>query len=337
MSTEHDCIVSRIGEITKHDNADTLGITEIDGRPCVVRLGEWQTGDLAVYVPVDSLVPVAEPRFAFLADKAKAGVYRVRAMRLRGVFSMGLLVRPDADMAEGDVVNERLGIGTYEPDASQSHGPGGSFISGDQDRDPGVLPKYDVESARKYRRLLIEGEEVVLTEKVHGANARFVWHDGRLHCGSRTTYKKPGTGSMWWNVAEAYDLARLAAHPGIALFGEVYGQVQDLKYGAGPGEHRLVLFDAMDYRTRKWLDYDAFLALAASLDLPTTPELYHGPWSEDRWPEFKALAEGPTIVGNGVHTREGWVLRPTTERHDARLGRVQMKFVGEGYLTRKGG
>lgn len=335
MSQEHDCIVTKIGDITKHDNADTLGITEIDGRPCVVRLGEWQTGDLAVYVPVDSLVPVADARFAFLADKAKGATYRVRAMRLRGVFSMGLLVRPDANMAEGEVVNDALGIGTYEPDASQGHGPGGSFTAGDQERDPGILPKYDVESARKYRRLLTEGEEVVLTEKVHGANARFVWHDGRLHCGSRTQFKKPGTGSMWWDVAERYGLERLERCEGIALFGEVYGQVQDLKYGCA--DHRLVLFDALDYRTRKWLDYDAFLDLARQLALPVAPELYRGPWNEDRWPEFKALAEGPTVIGGGVHTREGWVLRPTTERYDHRLGRVQMKYVGEGYLTRKGG
>lgn len=335
MSTEHDCIVTRIGPILRHDNADTLGITEVDGRPCVVRLGEWSPGDLAVYVPVDSLVPVADARFAFLTEKAKGGVYRVRAMRLRGVFSMGLLVRPDDGMAEGDVVNDMLGIGTYEPDASQSHGPGGSFISGHQEPDPGILPKYDVESARRYRRLLTDGEEVVVTEKVHGANARFVWHGGRLYCGSRTTYKAPGTGSMWWDVAERYGLDRLERCEGIALFGEVYGQVQDLKYGCT--DHRLVLFDALDYRSRKWLDYDAFLALAASLDLPVAPEIYRGAWSDGRWPEFVAMAEGPTVIGGGAHVREGWVLRPTTERYDNRLGRVQMKFVGEGYLTRKGG
>ena len=33
------------------------------------------------------------------------GRCRVRAARLRGVFSMGLLVKPDADMSEGDEVS----------------------------------------------------------------------------------------------------------------------------------------------------------------------------------------------------------------------------------------
>ena len=34
MSTEHDVTVVRLGEIRKHENADSLGITEVDGRPC---------------------------------------------------------------------------------------------------------------------------------------------------------------------------------------------------------------------------------------------------------------------------------------------------------------
>lgn len=338
MSTEHNVTVTRLGDIIKHENADTLGITEVDGRPCVVRLGEWSPGDLAVYVPIDSIVPTKDPRFAFLSDKAKAdGGYRVKALRLRGTFSMGLLVRPDADMSEGDDVTEHLGITVYEPDAGRngSHGPGGSFLSSGAEKGPGVLPVYDVESARKYRHLLNDGEDVVLTEKIHGANARFVWHDDRLWAASRNQFKAPSETDLWWTLANRYNLARLADFPGIALYGEAFGQVQDLKYGAD--DHRLVLFDALDIRTRRWLDYDAFLALAATLDIPTAPELHRGPWSADAWPTMKALAEGPTLLGMGAHVREGWVLRPTMERYDHRLGRVQMKLHGEGFLTRKGG
>jgi RNA ligase (TIGR02306 family) len=332
MSTEHEVRVVRLGDIEKHPGADTLAITEVDGRPCIVRLGEYAPGDLAVYVPIDSLVPVADARFAFLKPNA-AGAARIKAMRLRGVFSMGLLVKPDADMAEGDEVRERMGIEVYEPDASRGHG---SIPSSGAERDPGILPVYDVESARKYRHLLVDGEEVVLTEKVHGANARFVWHDDRLWVASRNQFKLPDEADLWWSLAISYGLAeKLREFPGIAIYGEAFGQVQDLKYGRD--DHALVLFDALDIATRRWLDYDAFLRLAAALDIPTAPELYRGPWSEDRWPEFRAMAEGPTVIGDGANVREGWVLRPTVERFERRLGRVQMKLVGEGYLTRKGG
>ena len=332
MSTEHNVVVFRVGDIIKHPDADTLGITEVDGRPCIVRLGEYATGDLAVYVPVDSMVPIADQRFAFLASKTKGALARIRAMRLRGIFSMGLIVRPEADMTEGEDVRERMGIGIYE---APEVGGGGSYESGYPGRDPGCLPCYDIEGARKYHRLLAEGEEIVLTEKIHGANARFVHHGGEFWVGSRTTFKTRDGGGMWWRVAEAHCLEeKLAARPNLAIYGEVYGQVQDLKYAKN--DHDLIVFDMLDVNTRRWLDYDEMVAIAAEMNLPTVPILYRGPWNEERKADLWALAEGPTVVGNGTHVREGWVLRPTKERTDLRLGRVIMKLHGEGYLTRKG-
>lgn len=333
MSTEHDVRVVRLGDIRKHDNADSLGITDVDGRPCIVRLGGWAPGDLAVYVPIDSLVPVADPRFAFLGDKHRQdaqGRCRIRAARLRGVFSMGLLVKPDAGMVEGDDVRERMGIGVYEPGEAFS-------LSPDAEPDPGFLPVYDIESARKWAAaVLTDGEEVVLTEKIHGANGRFAWHRDRMWCASRTRFPKQAAGEMWWTVAERAGLPDKLREvcPGVAVYGEVYGQVQDLKYGR-TGAH-LVLFDALDIPTRRWLDYDDLGALAARLDLPTVPELYRGPWTSD----LAALAEGDSVLGASAgakHVREGWVLKPVRERVHDRLGRVILKRHGEGFLTRKDG
>lgn len=333
MSSEHDVRVVRVGAVAKHENADALEITEVDGRPVIFRSGDYLPGDLAVYVPVDSVVPTSDPRFAFLG---KGGPERIRAKRLRGVFSMGLLVAISPGMSEGDDVREAMGITVYEPDVSRGgRGPGGKFLSSGAEPDPGFLPVYDVESARKYRGVLVDGEEVVITEKVHGANARFAWKDGRLWCASRNQFKLEDPTDLWWEIAGRYDLARLAEFDGIAFYGEVYGQVQDLKYGAD--DHRLVLFDAYHIATRKWLDYATFLEYASRLGIPTTPELYRGPWQSERWEDYKSLAEGPTVLGGGACVREGWVLRPTLERWHPRLGRVQMKLHGEGYLTRKGG
>lgn len=324
MSTEHDVLVVRLGTVRKHDNADSLGITEVDGRPCIIRLGEWAEGDLAVYVPIDSLVPVADPRFAFLADKRLSdGRARIRAARLRGVFSMGLIVKPDPQMIEGDEVRERMGIGIYEPDVRFA-------LAADAEPDPGFLPVYDIESARKWAAMVLtEGEEVVLTEKIHGANGRFTWHRDRLWCASRTRFPREAPGEMWWSVGLPIE-DRLREHaPGIAIYGEVFGRVQDLKYGR-TGVH-LVAFDALDIAARRWLDYDEFRAICQRLDIPTVPELYRGPWSSS----LASMAEGATVLGNGEHVREGWVLRPVRERQHPALGRVLLKRHGEGYLTRK--
>lgn len=338
MSTEHEVCIVRLGEIRKHENADTLGITEVNGRPCIIRLGEWAEGDLAIYVPIDSLVPVSDPRFAFLAPKADGeGYARIRATRLRGVFSMGLIVQVTPNEMNYAVaanfddpcsvdVRECMGIGIYEPPV-----PTGG---GEVERDPGFLPVYDIESARKWApKVLVEGEEVVLTEKVHGANGRFAWHRDRLWCASRTQFYKPGEG-MWQRVAEAEGLAEKLARvcPGIAIYGEVYGQVQDLKYGKAGAN--LVAFDALDINTRRWLDYDDFRDLTERLGLLRVPELYRGSWT----PDLAKFAEGDSVLAwsNGAkHVREGWVLRPVKERVHPELGRVILKWHGEGYLTRK--
>lgn len=327
MSTEHEVRVVRLGDITKHDNADTLGITHVDGRPCIVRLGEWSSGDLAIYIPIDALVPVADARFAFLANTSRLadGRARIKAVRLRGVFSMGLLVKPDTDMVEGDEVSARMGIGVWEPDVRFG-------LSHDAEPDPGFLPVYDIESARKWAPVVLdEGEEVVLTEKVHGANGRFAYHRDRMWCASRTRFPREADGEMWWSVGRALKDRLREVCPGIAIYGEVFGQVQDLTYGRR-GAH-LIAFDALDIAARRWLDYDDFLALCARLDIPTVPELYRGQWS----PDLARLAEGATVLGNGAHVREGWVLRPVRERVHPALGRVLLKRHGEGYLTRKSG
>lgn len=333
----------RVGPILKHPNADALEITNVDGRPVIMRSGSFAPGDLAIYVPIDALVPVKaedgapDPRFGFLANGHKTdseGRARIRAARLRGVFSMGLLVPispgEQSQWVEGDEVSAKLRIGTWEPGVLFGIAP-------DAEKDPGFLPCYDLESARKWAPLvLVDGEEVVLTEKVHGANGRFAFHRGRLWVASRNRFlREPAPGAAldaWWTVARALELAdRLATVPGVAIYGEVYGNVQDLTYGRKGAN--LVLFDALRIDSREWLNVDELADLSLALGLPIVPTLYRGPWSAD----LADLAEGSSPLAGGTNVREGWVCRPVRERTDERLGRVILKRHGEGFLTRKGG
>ena len=147
---------------------------------------------------------------------------------------------------------------------------------------------------------------------------------------------------MWWTVAERYNLAARMSLvcPGFALYGEVYGQVQDLKYGQRGAD--LIIFDAYDIRAHRWLDDAELEDLIDRLNLTDgppvkmVPVLYRGPWTWD----VVSLAEGFSVVGstNGeTHVREGFVLRPVKERYDLNLGRVILKLHGAGFLTRKGG
>ena len=318
--SEFQVEVSKVCSVVKHPNADTLSIADINGYPVIFRTGDYEEGQLAVYVPVDSVVPDL-PEWAFLA-----GHRRIKAKRLRGVFSMGLLSKALPDWTLGQDVQAELGIEKWEPEMALNMGT-------ENERDPGFLPVFtDIEGLRRHKTVLVPGEEVVLTEKIHGANARFLYRDGALWVGSHKNIKRRDETNMWWRLAITLGLEeKLASIAGTAVYGEVYGQVQDLKYGI-PSGTKFILFDALNTDMRAYLSYDEFRRVAETLGLPTVPELYRGPWS----PELISHAEGRTMIAGADHVREGFVVRPIAERWDHKCGRVILKMIGEGYLLRKG-
>lgn len=71
--------VVQVGEVVPHPNADALDITKVYDYPVVIRRGDFKPGDLAVYVPVDTVVPKDDPRWAFLE-----GHTRIKAKREDG-------------------------------------------------------------------------------------------------------------------------------------------------------------------------------------------------------------------------------------------------------------
>lgn len=321
------CEVVEIKGLMKHPNADSLSITPIFGYPVVVRTTDFKEGDKAVYIPVDAIVPLEHPKFSFL-QKA-----RIRASRLRGVFSMGLLVPADEDMKLGDNVAERLGVTKWEePDPTISN-KGNLKLAGDAESVPFLFVTYtDIENMRRWPDIFQPGDPVVITEKLHGANSRFIYKDGRLWVGSHHTAKKVSDSNMWWKLAREYSLEeKLSKYPDIFLFGEAYGRVQDLHYGHEDGKASLAFFDAFDLKTGVYLDWDKLKAICNDLQLPLVPPMYEGGWS----PDLVNLADGMSAKGDNI--REGIVVKSLMETFDMRIGRKILKFVSEDYLTRKGG
>jgi len=326
MSTFSVTVV-RVGAVSRHPNADTLSLAEVRGCPVVLRTGSFTEGDLAVYVPVDAVVDTTVPELAFLAADGKTTT-RVRAKRLRGTFSMGLLVAPPDGAQEGDDLAERLRVVKWEEPEPVS-------MAGEQARAPSLLvPTYELEAWRHYGSLLFDAREpVIVTEKLHGTNGRFVVDAaGNLHVGSHRTWKQVDGTTVWARVAEQYGLReKLARHPGLVFFGEVYGSgVQDMTYGHGAGRLSLAFFDVFDSVTGDYLSHAAAEALLDQLTLPTVPVLYRGPLDVAL---LSRLAEEDSVHG-GI--REGVVVRPVVERVSMAV-RCALKVVSERYLLRRGG
>ena len=152
--------------IAPHPDADALELAHVGGYVAVVRKGEFQTGDLAVYIPEGAVVPrEVLVRLGLEGKLAGSQKNRVKAVRLRGVLSQGLVGPFKAlgiEAEEGDDVTERLGITKYEPPIPVSMG-GEVFNAGRE-----VTLDFDVENWKAYPDILQDGEEVIFTEKLHG-------------------------------------------------------------------------------------------------------------------------------------------------------------------------
>lgn len=305
-----------------HPNADTLSVVRVfDGYTVCVRTSDWEGRTIGAYIPPDSVVPETE-QFAFLGDHR-----RIKVRRLRGVVSMGLLVHAPEGAQIGDDVAGILGVTHYDPPLPLS--TGGEAIK----PPPGYRPVLDIDSLRRYAVVFEPGEPVFVSEKIHGANSRFTYLEGDgFYCGSRSEWKQESEDNLWWRaLRETAGLSDfLTAHPGLTVYGEAYGQVQDLRYGTKRGEVRFAAFDILE--GSRWLDPEEARDLASPSGLPWVPTIAAGiPFDLD---QVLALAEGPSRVPGADHVREGCVVKPMHERTDPKVGRVCLKVVGNGYLER---
>lgn len=351
-------------QLTKHPNADTLSVAHIWGFSCVVKTADWTDGQLAAYIPPDSLVDTDRPEFAFLKSGDKRWA-RIKAKKLRGVVSFGLLIPAPPNAKAGDDVAEFYGVTHYsgrvegEEDEPASPKPRSLMrrLRGlwyrvlffffprmsqqrgtecEQEKPPAelaCLKKYDIDALRRYKHVFAPGEPVYLSEKLHGANARYAWIGGRLWAGSRSQWKREAGNSIWWKAAKATPQIEewCRAHPGHVLYGEVYGQVQSLKYGTKPGEFRFAAFDILT-PAGEFVDADDFRHSCALAGVPMVPLIRRDmPFDFE---QVAALAEGKSTVPGADHVREGVVVRPMRERYHAHIGRVCLKVVGAGYLEK---
>jgi len=329
-----------------HPNADSLSLVKIYGWQVCTKTADWQPGQLGAYIQPDSIVDVTRPEFSWLARNPEdVKPHRVRVIRLRKSLSQGLLIPAPEGAKVGDDVAEILGVRHYEPPTQEElDNVRGPSNSAEAYTGPQLwVPKYDIESMYRYVKLFTPGELVYVSEKLHGQNAKFMFDGDRMWAGTRKEWVKPGMGTPWkvladnpWVVGFCHD------NPLRILFGEIFGWVQALRYGALPGEYWFRAFDVLD-GTTYWNPTrfrDAIIPDRRVPDFGVMPFDFEA---------LKLLAEGNTtlpVVGNTnkpdkkgknpiPNIREGIVVKPLEERNHFDLpsdGRVILKLVSNTYL-----
>ena len=127
--------IQKIQNLRPIPNADLIEVADVLGWSVVVKKGDFQVGDLAVYYEIDSFLNADDKRYATFEDRFinwgdKRGM-RLKTIKLRKQISQGLVLKLDQfpeikNPQEGDDVTEVLKIEKWES-LAEAHGNGGGM------------------------------------------------------------------------------------------------------------------------------------------------------------------------------------------------------------------
>lgn len=342
----------QISNVSPIEGADNIEVASIAGYQSIVSKGKYKTGDWAFYIPEAAIVPDDIIKHLGLEGRlAGKDKNRVKAIRLRGVLSQGLLLDPlylkDVTIiSETADYSKALGIEKYDPPVPAEFG--GDVVGIGPER----TVNFDVEPLKKYPNLFGEITPVTITEKIHGtcvqigvlsgySNDKLFGRDKNIYVASKGLGAKglvfgPEADNVYTKMLLKYlpvfeemtDM--IDGH--MYFIGEIFGRgVQDLDYDTEP---TIRFFDILTQH-HGYLNNDEKELVLNAFELPTVPVLYRGQFSHR---VVNNLLEMDTVQGNNKHMIEGVVIRADDERHrHRRVGRPMLKAVSDRYLERKGG
>jgi RNA ligase (TIGR02306 family) len=150
-----------------HPNADALQLGKVGSYQVVVQKGLYQDGDEVIFAPEKSVL-TGQLKTEYEKYLVGPNKDRVKAVRLRGEISSGIIIPNQlvpnfSGISLDEDVSESLGITKYEPPIpAQLAGKVRSF-------DMPFVGHHDCEHVGVYVNELIDGERVIITEKVHGS------------------------------------------------------------------------------------------------------------------------------------------------------------------------
>jgi RNA ligase (TIGR02306 family) len=312
-------------------DADAIEVAVVGGWKVVVKKDEFDAGDLAVYLEIDSWVPNELAPFLSKGKDPREfeGIKgeRLRTIKLRGQLSQGLLLpvnRDTVEWNEGDDVTEYLGIKKWEkPMNAQLAGMArGNF--------PSLIPKTDQERVQNLVKEIAvaaeRGAEFEVTEKLEGSSMTCYLIDGVFSVCSRNLDLKETEGNTFWTTARALDIEskmREFNMDNYAIQGELIGPgIQGNIYKLSKPEFRV--FDVYSIVDGKYLNPAERRGVIGMMGLPHVPVLFVD--KDVRCNDVQEIlmwAEGKSTLGDTE--REGIVFKEVN-------GGMTFKAISNKYL-----
>ena len=341
--------VFKVQEVEPHFNADRLDCIKISGFQLVTQKGKYQVGDEVIHLPIQTVLSEELNEKLFPADsKIKLqSDRRIRTIKLRKAISQGMLLDPK----EFDLEYVRSQCTKWQPPESSL--PANMRSGQPKKIKPEVktFVKYsDIENGKYYDRCLKNGDEIVITTKLHGTSARYGWHKYEantwwqktlaflhlapewVYCyGSRNVQlqwklskRNYYEGDVYGKILEQENLKKIPK--GFSVYGEIVGHgiQKGWNYACLPDQHNFYCYDVRDNVNGKWLDHADMVAFCEKYEITTVPIQFVGHYAEGMIANY--------IDHNPISTEvnEGVVVKPTTEKTGP-MGRFVLKFINDGY------
>lgn len=302
--------IERIENVESHPNADMLDIVVVRGYRCIVQKGVWHIGDICVLIQPDTVLPDVE--WAAFYKKSSS---RVKAVRLRGEWSFGIVENPErlgvSEYGVGTEVGEILGIIKYE---SQDLLPN---LDAKTNRLPFGMPKTNEKRFQNIRHLPF-GKRVVVTLKIDGQSATYYYNNGEFGLTTRRFELKPeSSNNKYTEHIRRYDLEnKLRSYcekykVNLALRGESYGQgIQRSKYNPhSQMKNQIAFFGVWLIDKRRYtspFEQHSVYNVCREIGLPTVPILEETILTQELIDKYRDMDklngkhfEGVVIAGKG--------------------------------------
>lgn len=329
--------IQRITALNPIEGADAIEVADVLGWKVVVKKGEYQVGDLAIYLEIDSVPPDEEQyRFLWKFAEQRPNNFRIKTIKLRGQISQGILfpleksrMSPqymgwigNVDVVEGSDVTELLGVTKYEaPLPRGSDDIEGQFFDG--------VPKTDEErvqssTGRKHLEAL-QGKPYNITIKLDGASMTVAMHGGEPKVASRNYRLADVDNSAYWNAARNGNLLHFVQlYPHLAVQGELCGPgIQSNRLGLA--EHRCFVFNIYNRDLGVYEPYDRIWQAAQEFMFDIVPVIEWGMSFNADAEDLLKFAEGKYEGTN--NEREGIVIRGDG---------ISFKAISNRYLLKGG-
>lgn len=328
--------IQKIIDIEPIENADNIVVATVLGWQVVIKKGDFEVGDLCVYVEVDSILP-DWPEFEFLGSRKRIKTVKLRGQISQGIcFPLSILPKDFSLRYEEDLdVTDILEITKFEPFDHES-------LSGVvKSSFPGFIPKTDETRVQVLQKLLdkYKGETFYQTEKLDGSSATFYLRDNNFGVCSRNQELKEDDNNKFWSVAKKLNIENKLRRLGkdIAIQGELVGPgIQNNKLQLQ--DTNVFFFNVFDIKNYNYYNFNDFINLMRELELQTVPIINDNFILNNDIKELVELSKQKSKINHKVWC-EGYVFRPINNIIDKQFkslkeNRVSFKVINPNFLIK---